>query len=83
MRTNIHLPDGVGKNPKVGSNPGRRENAITSGGLETAVDAFHGSIEKGSSSSMTYGAHKKPYSENAPLDKGGRKGAKTVLRNKM
>lgn len=74
---------GVGKNPKVGSNAGHRESAITSGGIETNVEAFHGDIAKGSHGSMTYGAHKKPYSENAPTEKGGRKGAKVVLRGKL
>ena len=81
MKLNLHA-EGVGKNPKVGSNAGHREAAITPGGIETNVAGFFGDITKGSPVSLTYGAHKKPYSENAPTVKGGRKGAKTVLRNK-
>lgn len=81
MKLNLH-GKGVGKNPKVGSNAGHREATITPGGIETNVQAFMGDIAKGSHGTMTYGAHKKPYSENAPTEKGGRKGAKTVLRNK-
>lgn len=82
MKLNLH-GQGVGKNPKLGSNAGGRENTITPGGIETPVAAFHGDITKGSTARLEYGAHKKPYSENAPMDKGGRKGAKTVLRNKL
>lgn len=82
MKLNIHVK-GAGQNPKIGSNAGHREAAITPGGIETNVEAFMGDITKGSHGSMTYGAHKKPYSENAPTEKGGRKGAKTVLRNKL
>lgn len=81
MQLKLHAK-GVGTNPKVGSNAGHREATITPGGIETNVAAFFGDIAKGSSTSLTYGAHKKPHSEDAPMQKGGRKGAKTVLRNK-
>lgn len=66
-----------------GAKAGHRENTITTGGIETAVEGFMGDITHNSPASATYGAHKKFGSENAPTVTGGRKGAKVVLRKKL
>ena len=66
-----------------GSKPGHRENVITAGGIETAVEGFFGDITHSSPASGTYGAHKKHGTDMAPVVSGGRKGAKQVLRKKM
>ncbi len=61
---------------------GRTESTITSGGIETSVEGFHGNITTSTPFSPTYGDHKKPGSQGAPILKGGRGGAKTFLRGK-
>lgn len=61
---------------------GRTEGAITSGGIETSVEGFHGNITTSSPFSATYGDHKRPGSQMLPTSKGGRGGAKSVLRGK-
>lgn len=51
------------------------ENKITSGGIETAVEGFMGNITTSAPFKATYGDHKKPGSQMAPMVKGGRGGA--------
>jgi len=62
---------------------GRKENVVTSGGIETPVEGFHGNITTSSPFSPTYGNHKKPGSQMAPIKTGGRGGAGTYMRGKL
>lgn len=74
----------AGKNPKIGSNAPYKENFITKGGIDTCVDGFENDAGLGvTPARLQYGAHKKPGSENFPIDIGGRKGAPEVLRKKL
>lgn len=66
------MADVTNKNPK---SPGK-ESTITSGGIETSVSNFMGSIMGTSPMTFTYGAHKTPGSQNAPIKLGGRGGSK-------
>ena len=62
---------------------GRRENVITSGGIETAVGGFHGNILQTSPFRPTYGNHKKMGSEMAPMKVGGRGGSGEPMKKKL
>jgi hypothetical protein len=62
---------------------GKRENVITSGGIETPVEGFMGDITRSAPFSPTYGNHKKPGSQMAPMKTGGRGPAGTFMRKKL
>lgn len=59
------------------------ENKITSGGIETAVEGFMGNITTSTPFKPTYGDHKKPGSEMAPMRTAGRGGAKSTIKGKL
>ena len=73
----------IGRNTEAqGTNP--RESHITAGGIETNVHAFFGGITNPVASvEFTYGEHKRPGSEMAPVVKGGRGGAKAEFHSKL
>jgi hypothetical protein len=62
---------------------GRRENIVTSGAIETAVEGFHGDILHTAPFSPTYGNHKRMGSEMAPMKTGGRGGSGTTIKSKL
>lgn len=62
---------------------GGRENIVTSGGVETAVEGFHGNILTTSPFKPTYGNHKRMGSEMAPMKAGGRGGSGTPMKGKL
>ena len=61
----------------------KQENKVTSGGIETANEGFMGNITTSTPFSPTYGDHKKPGSQEAPMQTGGRGGAKASIRSKL
>ena len=62
----------------------RKENTVTSGGIETAIEGFFGNITTSSPFSPTYGNHKVIGSEMLPTQGAkGRGGAKIFFRNKL
>jgi SNF2 family DNA or RNA helicase len=62
---------------------GGRENVITSGGIETAVEGFHGNILTTAPFRPTYGNHKRMGSEMAPMKTGGRGGSEAPMKGKL
>lgn len=60
-----------------------KENKITSGGIETPNEGFMGNITTSTPFDPKYGDHKKPGSQMAPLQTGGRGGAKATIRGKL
>lgn len=62
---------------------GKRENHITAGGIETAVEGFKGDITRTAPFTKTYGNHKNMGSEMAPMKVGGRGGAGKDMRGKL
>jgi hypothetical protein len=62
---------------------GGRENIVTSGGIETAVQGFHGNILQTAPFRPTYGNHKKMGSEMAAMKTGGRGGSGEPMKKKL
>lgn len=62
---------------------GRTENKITSGGIESAVEGFHGDILHTSPFTPTYGNHKRMGSQMAPMKVGGRGGSGEPMKKKL
>lgn len=62
--------DHIGRNNMA--RKGSKENHITAGGIETAVEGFKGDITRTAPFRATYGNHKRMGSEMAPLKTGGR-----------
>ncbi len=61
-----------------------REAVVTSGGIETQVEGFHGNLTTSSPFRSTYGNHKVMGSEMLPTQGAkGRGGSKTFFRNKL
>lgn len=50
----------------------KKENTITKGGIETAVEGFMGNITTSAPFTATYGDHKTPGSQMAPTTAAGR-----------
>lgn len=59
-----------------------KENTITSGKIETAVQGFFGNITTSAPFTSTYGEHKTPGSQMAPTTAKGR-GAPEAMRSKI
>lgn len=61
----------------------KKENTITSGGIETPVEGFFGNITTKAPFDPKYGPHKTPGSQNAPMRMGGRGGAGKSIEGKL